>query len=215
MKNKLDQIKKSIPEADGKNPTVIFLLELLEQQVESILRFQEENQLLKNEIARLKNHKPKPKIIPVKLAKKIKANSSRKRPGSTKRSKKASLKIHKTKRIPPRAIPAVFTVKGLKPYTVQGLRISVRNTLYQLEQCQIPEGKITSGELSPAIEGHFGPSLRSYIFYQYHYCHVPSLFYWNSTENGGGTSHPVSSTICSPKVTNPSMTKKTASWRPA
>lgn len=172
MKNKLDQIKKNIPEADRKNPTVIFLLELLEQQAEVILLLQEEIQVLKDEIARLKNHKPKPKIKPSKLARKIKANSSEKRAGSAKRSKTASLVICKTERVPPESIPAGSTFKGLKPYTVQGLQISVYNTLYQLEQWQTPEGKIISGQLPAEIDGHFDHSLRSYILYQYHHCHV-------------------------------------------
>lgn len=172
MKNKLDQIRKSIPEADSKNPTVIFLLELLEQQVEIILRFQEENQLLKDEIARLKNHKPKPKIKPSKLTKKIKAASSGKRPGSAKRSKTAGLVICETERIPPLSIPAGSMFKGLKPYTVQGLKITVVNTTYQLEQWQTPEGKIISGKLPAEVDGHFDHLLRSYVLYQHHHCHV-------------------------------------------
>jgi Transposase IS66 family len=172
MKNILEQVRKNIPEADAKNPTVIFLLELLEQQAEIILRLQEEIQVLKDEIARLKNHKPKPKIKPSKLTKKTKADSSEKRPGSTKRNKTASLTIQTTKRIPPESIPTGSTFKGLKPYTVQGLQISVFNTLYQLEQWQTPEGKIISGQLPPEIDGHFDCSLRSYILYQYHHCHV-------------------------------------------
>ncbi len=58
MKNKLDQITKSIPGEDKKNPTIVMLLELLEQQYESILALKEQNQILRDEIARLKSQKP-------------------------------------------------------------------------------------------------------------------------------------------------------------
>lgn len=172
MKNKLDQIRKNIPEVDSKNPSVIFLLELLEQQTEIILRLKEKIQELKDEIARLKNHKPKPKIKPSKLTEKSKIDSTGKRPGSAKRSKTANLIIQKTKRIAPESIPAGSTFKGLNPYTVQGLQISIFNTIYQLEQWLTPDGKIISGKLPPEIDGHFDHTLRSYILYQYHHCHV-------------------------------------------
>jgi hypothetical protein len=211
MKIKLDQIKKNIPETDGKNPTVIFLLELLEQQAEIILRLQEEIQVLKDEIARLKNHKPKPKIKPSKLAKKIKANSSEKRAGSAKRSKTASLVINKTKRVPPESIPAGSTFKGLKPFTVK--HNSVYNILYQLEQWQTPEGKIISGQLPPGIDGHFDHSLRSYILYQYHHCHVTQPLLLEQLREWGVD---ISSGQLNNLLTenhNPSMTKKRASYR--
>ena len=172
MKIKLDQIKENIPERDRQNPTVIFLLELLDQQAETILLLEEQMQEIKDENARLKKQKPKPKIKPSNLTKKSKKNSSKKRPGSAKRNKTINLEIHKTERIAPKSIPPDSTFKGVKPYTVQGLRISIFNTLYQLEQWETPDGKIISGKLPPEIDGHFDHTLKSYILYQYHHCHV-------------------------------------------
>jgi hypothetical protein len=69
MKINLEQIKKGIPEADRKNPSVILLLELLEQQAETNLLLKEQIQELKDEISRLKKHKPKPKIKTSRLIK--------------------------------------------------------------------------------------------------------------------------------------------------
>jgi len=172
MKINLEQIKKGIPEADRKNPSVILLLELLEQQAETNLLLKEQIQELKDEISRLKKHKPKPKIKPSRLTKRAGKNPSGKRAGSSKRKKTAGLIIHKTKRIPPESIPAGSSFKGVKPYTVQGLKISTFNILYQLEQWETPDGKIISGKLPPEINGHFDPVLKSFILHQYYHCHV-------------------------------------------
>ena len=72
----------------------------------------------------------------------------------------------------PESIPAGSTFKGLKPYTVQDLRISACNTRYFLEQWQTPDGKIVAGKLPSEIDGHFGNTLKCFILYQYHHCHV-------------------------------------------
>ncbi len=172
MKNKLDQITKSIPGEDKKNPTIAMLLELLEQQYESILTLKEQNQILRDEIARLKSQKPKPKIKPTKLSKDSDKKPPPKRPKPKKRKKTAELKIHKEERIAPESVPVGSTFKGLKPYTVQGLLITACNTRYYLEQWQTPDGKIIAGKVPFEIDGHFDPTLKSFILYQYHHCHV-------------------------------------------
>ena len=89
MKNTFDQLTKTIPQKDKENPTIAFLLEQFEQQFEIILTLKEENQLLKDEIARLKNQNPKPKIKPSKLAKDPKPKSSAK--GSNQKKQKKTV----------------------------------------------------------------------------------------------------------------------------
>lgn len=172
MKNVLDQIKQTMSEDDRKNPTVILLIELLEQQFEIIQAQKEQIQLLKDEIARLKKQKPKPKIKPSKLPKDPRKKASPKGTKPTKRKKTGELKIHRKQRIAPDSIPAGSTFKGLKSYTVQGLRIDAFNTEYQLEQWLTPEGKIVAGKLPTEVKGHFDTTLKSFILYQYHHCHV-------------------------------------------
>ncbi len=61
------QIPK-IPEEE-KTPIILRLLEIIEQQSETIILQAEEIQQLKDEIARLKGQKPKPKIRPSRLEK--------------------------------------------------------------------------------------------------------------------------------------------------
>ncbi|MEA2114429.1 MAG: transposase [Thermodesulfobacteriota bacterium] len=172
MKNLLDQIQKTMPEDDRKNPTIILLIELLEQQFEIIQAQKEQIQLLKDEIARLKKQKPKPKIRPSKLSKDTDNKPSPKGSKPKKRKKTAKLKIHKEKQIAPDYIPDGSTYKGVKSYTVRGLQISAFNTRYQLEQWLTPEGKIVAGKLPAEIDGHFDNTLKSFILYQHHHCHV-------------------------------------------
>ena len=171
MKNTLDQIIKNIPKEDKENPTIIFLLQQFEQQFEIILTLKEQNQILRDEIARLKNQKPKPKITPSKLSKDPKPKSSPK--GSTKKKKKTTkLPIHKEERIAPDDIPEGSIFKGCNSYVVQGLQIVPFNTRYLLEQWLTPEGKIVAGQLPSNVDGHFDSVLKSFIIYQYHHCHV-------------------------------------------
>ncbi len=172
MKKALDQIKKDILEKDRESQSTVLLLEFAEEQNATILALKEQNQILRDEIARLKNHKPKPKIKPSKLTKDTDKNSSSDKTNPKKRKKTADLKIHKEKRIAPESIPTDSVFKGFKPYTVQGLKITAFNTRYLLEQWQTPEGKIVAGKLPSEIEGHFDHILRSFILYQHHQCHV-------------------------------------------
>jgi hypothetical protein len=172
MRYTLDQIIKNIPKQDKKNPTIIFLLEQFEKQFESILTLKEQNQLLKDEIARLKNQNPKPKIKPSKLPKDPKPKPSLKETNQKKKKKTATLKIDKVERISPEHIPNGSIFKGLNSYTVRGLQIVSFNTRYLLEQWQTPEGKIVAGKLPPHVDGHFDFVLKSFILYQYHHCHV-------------------------------------------
>jgi hypothetical protein len=110
---------------------------------------------------------------------------SGKRPGSTKKKKTAELKIHKTERIAPESIPPGSEYKGVKPYTVQGIKIVNHNIRYELEQWLTPEGKIVSGQLPSEINGHYNNTIITYILYQYHHCHVTQpllleqLLEWN------------------------------------
>jgi len=158
----------TIPE-DEKTPLVLQLLAVIEQQAEQI-------QQLKDEIARLKNHPPRPDIKPSsqEKKKKRKSRSSRtKRPGSKKRSKTAELKIHKTKPIEPKKIPAGSEFRYYKDFVVQDIIIEPHNTRFRLKVYQTPDGGYVRGELPAYLNGkHFGPTLIRFILYQYYQCHV-------------------------------------------
>ena len=99
---------------------------------------------------------------------------SRKRAGSSKRSKTQQLTIHETIKVAPQApIPEHSRFKGYRDFIVQDLRIQAHNTCYRLEVWQTPDGERLLGELPASLNGgHFGPELRRYALYQHHHCHV-------------------------------------------
>jgi len=127
----------------------------------------------------LKNKSPNQKSNRASYQKMPTKNLPPKAPIPKKRKKTVQLKIHKEERIAPDYIPDGSTFKGLKSYTIQGLQINAFNTRYQLEQWLTPEGKIVAGKLPDEIDGHFDNTLKSYIIYQYHHCHVtqPLILY--------------------------------------
>ena len=155
-----------IPE-EQKTQEVLLLLEanmLLREQI----------QLLRDEIARLKGHKPKPNIPPSKLREdtKKKRKKAKKKVGK-KPNKRKSLPVHKTVIREPEHIPEGSKRKGYRDFFVQSLRIQAFNTLYRQACWQTPDGKIITGTLPDYQQGsHFGPQLKQYVLYQYFQCHV-------------------------------------------
>jgi hypothetical protein len=145
-------------------PEIAQLLSIIELQIKEI-------QLLKDEIARLKGQKPKPRIRPSILEKKgaaAKKKSLRKR---ARKSKK--IEIHEVVSIDPEHIPAGSTYKGYQDYLVQDLIISNWNICYRRQRWKTPEGRYLVGRLPSEISGsHFGPTLIAFILYQYYGCHV-------------------------------------------
>jgi hypothetical protein len=165
----------NIPE-DEKSPIVVQLLELIEQQASIIGQQAEQIQLLKDEIARLKNQNPKPKIRPSSLGKKKKDKSNKrksKRAGSKKRKKTAQLQIHETIPVPLENIPEGAVFKGYNPFFVQGLKIKLHNTKYLLETYETANGKYICSKLPERLNGkHYDPELICFILYQHHHCGV-------------------------------------------
>jgi len=167
MASRLKMLK--IPEEE-RTPLVLALLEIIQFQHEQI-------QELKDEIARLKGQKPKPKIRPSALEKdcvsKDKKAGSRKRPGSSKRKKAPT--IHETVILRAHDVPKGSTFKGYEDFTVQGLVLRPHNTLYRRERWITPEGESIVAPLPGDVKhhgGHFGASLQRFILCQYHHCHV-------------------------------------------
>ena len=165
----------NIPE-DEKSAIVVQLLELIEQQASIIGQQAEQIQLLKDEIARLKNQNPKPKIRPSSLGKKKKDKSNKrksKRAGSKKRKKTAQLQIHETIPVPLENIPDGAVFKGYNPFVVQGLKIKLHNTKYLLATYETADGKYICSKLPERLNGkHYDPELICFILYQHHHCGV-------------------------------------------
>lgn len=148
---------------------------LLLMLLESLNALAEENQALRDEIARLKGEKPRPKIKPSRLEgrRSSKSKSSGKRPGSAKRHKTKSLEIHETIKVPPENLPSGSTFKGYNDFVVQGLEMKPLNIRYRLERWKSPDGQTLTGKLPPELNGsHFDINLKRFILYQYYHGHV-------------------------------------------
>jgi hypothetical protein len=115
-----------IPE-DQITPLVAELLQLIELQREEI-------QLLKDEIARLKGQKPRPKIKSSRLEKSSKKNKTKKRKKRPKKSKTKKIEIHEVIPIPPDDLPEGSKLKDYQDYIVQDIILGVWNTCYRRQR---------------------------------------------------------------------------------
>ena len=173
MQTKIDI--PTIPEAE-QTPLVKQLLEIIKHLAADMQDLKEENQKLRDEVARLKRQNTKPKIRPSKMDdssedKPEDSPDKGKRPGSKKKSK--DLKIHDKKRIAPDVIPEGSEFKGFLEFTVQDIKIESHNTCFFLERWQTPTGGYVVGKLPDWVQGkHFAPTLVSYILNQYYHAMV-------------------------------------------
>jgi hypothetical protein len=133
-------------------------------------QLREENQLLRDEVARLKGQKGKPPIGPSRLNKK----EQRKRHRRRRRSRPAHA-IDRTEVVKAVGVPEGSRFKGYSDFDVQELVIKTETIRYRVENWYTPEGKLISGVLPVArvVAGsHFGPTLQSFILYQYYHALV-------------------------------------------
>ncbi len=164
-------------------PTVKLLLIIIEQQQDTIIRLEQRVDQLETEVARLKKLPARPKIKPSILNKDDEddppmggvgmgpSSNSGKRPGSNKRRKRT--KIHRTKIVAPEDLPPRSRLLGYQDYLVQDILIEPCNTRYRLARYRTPDGTHVTGTLPPHLNAtHFGPTLQSFILYQYHHQRV-------------------------------------------
>ena len=162
---------------ESKTELVLALLNVIDGLHATAQKQQEDIQKLKDEIARLKNDNPKPKIRPSKLNNNDPSNKPKnddgKRPGSAKKKKTADLIIHKEKIIEPDNIPEGSRFKGYKDFVVQDIVLEPHNTKYRLEVYKAPDGRLIIGKLPEHLDGkHFGGDLISFCLYQNYHCGV-------------------------------------------
>lgn len=166
---KIGKIISEITEEE-KTPLVLQLLEIIQLQ-------SEENQKLKDEIARLKGNNPKPKIKPSGLGgenKKRRINPDKKRPGSDKKNKTKNITIHNEKIVKPETtLPEGSKFKGYQDWFVQDIVFEASNTVYRLERWKTPDGSYVTAKLPAELSGsHFGPTLKTFILCQNNHGHV-------------------------------------------
>jgi Transposase IS66 family len=159
---------KTLPEIpeDQKTPVVQLLLRIIQEQSEEINR-------LKDEIAKLKGQKPRPKIPPSNVSSdaKNKLGNTNRMGNNTPHARKQKRQEQKT--IEPNFIPLGSRFKGYEDYFVQDLCIESVEIKLRLAVYITPDGKRIRGELPSEYSlGHFGAELRAFCIAQYFQCHV-------------------------------------------
>ena len=122
---------------------------------------------LREEIARLKGLKGRPKIGPSGMDK---ATEPAKRDKLLKRRfrGKVTPRVSIEDQVITAVVPPGSRFKGHEPFLVQDLVISVRATCYQRERWVTPDGRTILAPLPEGVDGHFGPELRRFVLMQYH-----------------------------------------------
>lgn len=160
-----------IPE-DERTPTVIALLNIISQLSENLRLLSEENQKLRDEIARLKGGNPRPKIKASTLEKPDNQEKAGNRRKSRSRRKK-KLKIHKKIKLQPENVPSGSKFIDYKKYIVQDIIIQPFNKMYKRGRWKTPDGNWLIAPLPDKVKGHFGASLRQYILSLNYSMNVP------------------------------------------
>ena len=144
---------------------VVTLLNLAESHFEQIRLLKEQNQILRDEIARLKGQQGKPLVKPSKPAVDHSSEAHRRLPTVWQKKPKRD-QIQMTRTIAPpldlTSLPEDAEFKGYEEFTVQDLKIVPDNIRFRRAKFYSPSTKKTY--LAPLPEGydsHFGPGVKS------------------------------------------------------
>jgi Transposase IS66 family len=155
---------ESPPNIDGLSPELkSFVVQVLEENAQ----LKAENVALREEIARLKGLKGRPKLKPSGMEKSTEARAKGKRKPGRREAKRSKLTINESKIIKAENIPAGARFKGYEHFIVQDVIVQPRTILYRRERWQLPSGETVVAPLPDGIVGHFGAELKRFIISQY------------------------------------------------
>jgi hypothetical protein len=161
----------SAPPLDLDALSLADLKKLVVQLLTRVAVLEEENQRLREEIARLKALPKRPQLAPGSLDK----ASER---GLSPRSKRPSRRRHHRqsgRRTPPVTEERTLVVevppgshrRGFEPYTVQDLVLTPHIIRFRRERWVTPDGQEIVAPLPPEVTGHFGPGVVRFILMQH------------------------------------------------
>ena len=177
---KFEKFPREIGESE-RTPLVNWLMNLvaeqqqiIEKQQQTIAKLEEKVNTLDEELKASKKLKGKPKIRPSTLnLEEKKPQEGQKRAGSDKRSKKLNFIVDEQRIIEPKVLPDGASFNGYREYDIQEIILKRHNIRFLLAEYVTVEGKTIVGKLPKQYQGHYGPTLRSFILYQHHQCRVP------------------------------------------
>ncbi len=141
------------------------LRKLVVELLERSAALKAENAALREEIARLKGLKGRPKLKPSGMETASEPRPERR--AKRRKGKRAKLVIHEERVITAEA-PAGARFKGYEDFVVQELVIRPRVIRFRRERWLTRDGQTLVAALPAWVEGHFGPALKRYVLAQYH-----------------------------------------------
>ncbi|MCH9014030.1 MAG: transposase, partial [Proteobacteria bacterium] len=145
------------------------LKRLVVEVFEANAELRAENAVLRDEIARLKGLKGRPKLRPSGMERASEPKPPRRRRGKlrTKGGRTARLSIHE-EHVLKAEVPPGSRFKGYETYMVRDLLVRPRVIRFRRERWRTPDGRTVLAPLPGWVNGHFGPELRRYVLAQYH-----------------------------------------------
>jgi hypothetical protein len=142
---------------------------LVEQLLDIVKELQKQLEQTREEIARLKGHKGKPKLKPSTLGQSNNKKRNKKILSDKNDINEKALPPDRTEIIRAGNIPANARFKGYRKYYVQELVFRKETILYKLERWKLANGTYVTASLPTGISGHFGSTLQAYVLHQHHH----------------------------------------------
>jgi hypothetical protein len=142
---------------------------LLVQALEENARLKGEIAELREEIARLKGLKGRPKLKPSGMEKATEPSGATggKRKGR-RGAKRSKLTLDETRILKPDSLPDGARFKGYEDFIVQDIVIMPWTIRYRRERWLLPSGETVLAPLPKGVSSHFGPELKRFMLSQYH-----------------------------------------------
>lgn len=140
-----------------------FVVELLAR----VSALEEENAALKDEVARLKGLKGRPKLKPSGMEKATGGSKGKTGRKKTKRKGRRSPEVSEEHKLCV-DVPLGSRFKGYDDFVVHDLKIEARVIRYRRERWLTPDGALIVAPLPVGLRGHFGPELVRFILLQHY-----------------------------------------------
>ena len=142
---------------------------LLLQALEENARLKAENAELREEIARLKGLKGRPKLKPSGMEKASEtANAKGGKRKGRRGARRAVRAIDETRILKPDSLPDGARFKGYEDFIVQDIIILPWTVRYRRERWLLPSGETVIAALPKSVGSHFGANLKRFVLNQYH-----------------------------------------------
>jgi Transposase IS66 family len=141
---------------------------LLVQALEDVARLKSENTELREEMARLKGLKSRPRLRPSGMETASKAPAEGLRRKGRRSAKRPKLSIDAIRIVKPDNRPAGARFKGYEDFVVQDIIVKPWTVLLRRERWLLPSGQTLVAALPEIAASHFGPELKRFILIQYH-----------------------------------------------